>query len=72
MGDVILEMGSSSDGEMVNGINDDHPIVVIPDGAPPPPTMQMVKKQHKKVKPKPRASVLEYKTVNEMYDALYL
>lgn len=65
MADETIENGSSSEGEVVNGVPDGHPILVIDDGPPPPPGM--ITKRQKKPKTKPRASVLEYKTVNEMY-----
>ncbi|KAK4691867.1 hypothetical protein P7C71_g5229, partial [Lecanoromycetidae sp. Uapishka_2] len=48
------------------------PMVVIDDGPPPPPGMpsmpDAIQKHQKKPRPKPRASVLEYKTVNEIWD----
>lgn len=59
MADDIVDNGAESEGDFVNGISDDRPpgMPILP-GA--------IQKHGKKPKPKPRASVLEYKTVNEM------
>ena len=77
MANDALQDESASEDEEINGVDEVHsftpnPHDIIPRNDPrlfgQQPGMQTTKKQSKKVKPKPRASVMEYKTVNEMYD----
>lgn len=71
MEDEILGDGAPFEDDGVNGFSDGHPIVMIDDALPPQSDTQAMNiKPQKKPKAKPRASVLEYKTVNEMYDTL--